>query len=120
MNTESTKKELKTKYIVIDVGESYAQNIPSIAPISEAVSLKNAALKLIEAVNNSIIEKKAFGKRFAIYFSYTSSCANCTISATKEMISSLYDEIMRKRYNSVTICEGKKGNPRRYAIVKVK
>ena len=102
------------------MGESYAQNIPSIAPISEAVSLKNAALKLIDAVNTSIIEKRAFGKRFSIYFSYTSSCANCTISATKEMLNGLYDGLMKKRYNSVTICEGKSANPRRYAIVKVK
>ena len=118
MNTE--KKELRYKYIVLDIGASYAQNIPSIAPMGEAVSLKNAALKLIEAVNTSIIEKKAFGKRFSLYFSYTSSCANCTISATTEMLKSLYDELMKKRYNSVTICEGKSANPRRFAIVRVK
>lgn len=119
MNTESKKKELKTKYIALDIGACYAQNIPSIAPMGKAGSLKEVAEKIVEAVNNSIVEKKSFCKRYTIYASYTSSCANCTISVTKEMLSGLYDELMGKRYNSVTICEGKKSNPRRFAIVKV-
>lgn len=117
MNTE--KKELKNKYLVLDIGASCFDNIPSIVPMGEASGLKDAALKLIEAVNNSIVEKKAFCKRYTIYASYTSSCANYTISVTKEMLSGLYDELMGKRYNSVTICEGKSAKPRRYAIVKV-
>lgn len=117
MNTE--KKELKNKYLVLDIGASYFDNIPSIVPMGKAGSLKKAATKIVEAVNNSIVEKKAFCKRYTIYASYTSSCANYTISVTKEMLSGLYDELMGKRYNSVTICEGKKRNPRRYAIVKV-
>ena len=120
MNTE--KKELKNKYLVIDIGASSSSfgNIPSIAPIGEAGSLKEAATKIVEAVNNAIVEKKVFCKRYTIYASYTSSCTNWTISVTNEMLKGLYDELMGKRYNSVTICEGKKSNPRRYAIVKVK
>ena len=118
MNTE--KKELKTKYLVLDIGASYFDNIPSIVPMGEASGLKDASLKLIEAVNNSIIEKKSFGKRYTIYASYTSACANYSITVTKEMLKGLYDELMGKRYNSVTICEGKSAKPRRYAIVKVK
>lgn len=118
MNTER-KKELKHKFIALDIGASYSQNIPSIAPIGEAGSLKEVATKIVENIKNSIVEKKALGKRYTIYASYTSSCANYTISVTKEMLSGLYDELMAKRYNSVTICEGKKSNPRRFAIVKV-
>lgn len=118
MNTE--KKEVKNKFLALDIGASYFDNIPSIVPMGESGSLKEVVTKVVEAVNNSIVEKKAFCKRYTIYASYTSSCANYSISVTKEMLSGLYDELMGKRYNSVTICEGKKSNPRRFAIVKVK
>ena len=118
MNTE--KKEVKNKFLALDIGASYFDNIPSIVPMGESGSLKEVVTKVVEAVNTSIVEKKAFCKRYTIYASYTSACANYSISVTKEMLKGLYDELMGKRYNSVTICEGKKSNPRRFAIVKVK
>lgn len=118
MNTE--KKELKNKFLLLDIGASYFEKIPSVVPMGEAGSLKDVATKLVEAVKTTIIEKKSFGKRYTIYASYTSSCANYAISVTKEMIAGIYDEIMGKRYNSIIICEGKNSKPRRFAIVKVK